>query len=78
VELEKPESDEDKATIKRLLENHAKLTDSPVAKGILADWENEQRWFVKVMPTDYRNALARMAEIEDAARRLGQRQTAKV
>src|SRR5205807_1374636 len=41
VELEKPESEEDKATIKKLLENHAKLTDSPVAKGILADWDNE-------------------------------------
>ena len=77
VLLEKPDTVEDKATIKRLLENHAKLTDSPVAKGILADWENELRWFVKVMPTDYRNALAKMSEIEEAAKRLGQLQTAK-
>ena len=61
--------------IKRLLENHAKLTDSPVAKAILADWENELRWFVKVMPTDYRNALAKMGEIEEAANRLGKLQT---
>jgi glutamate synthase domain-containing protein 3 len=77
VELEKPETADDKATIRRLLENHAKLTDSPVAKAILADWDNELRWFVKVMPTDYRNALAKMGEIEEAAKRLGQRQTAK-
>jgi len=27
------------------------------------------------MPTDYRNALLRMKEIEDAAKRLSQRQT---
>ena len=29
------------------------------------------------MPTDYRNALAKMKEIEEAAKRLAQRQTAK-
>ena len=75
VELEKPETDDDKATIKRLLENHVKFTDSPVAKAILGDWENELRWFVKVMPTDYRNALAKMIESEEAAKRLGKLQT---
>jgi glutamate synthase domain-containing protein 3 len=78
VELEQPDKPEDIDLLRRLLENHAKLTDSPIAKSILADWDNELRWFVKVMPTDYRNALAKMAEIEEAARRLSQRQTAKV
>ena len=75
VELEKPETDDDKSTLKRLLENHVKFTDSPVAKSILADWDNELRWFVKVMPTDYRNALAKMIELEEAAKRLGTLQT---
>jgi glutamate synthase domain-containing protein 2/glutamate synthase domain-containing protein 3 len=77
VELEQLE-DEDKSEVKRLLENHANLTGSPIAKGILGEWENEVRWFIKVMPTDYKNALAKKAEIEEAARRLSQRQTAKV
>jgi glutamate synthase domain-containing protein 2/glutamate synthase domain-containing protein 1/glutamate synthase domain-containing protein 3 len=78
VELEQPDKPEDIDLLRRLLENHAKLTDSPIAKSILADWDNELRWFVKVMPTDYRIALEKMAEIEEAARRLSQRQTAKV
>jgi len=30
-----------------------------VAKAILDDWENELRWFVKVMPNDYRRVLER-------------------
>jgi glutamate synthase domain-containing protein 2/glutamate synthase domain-containing protein 3 len=75
VELEKP-TDADQADLKKLLQNHHQLTGSPVAKAILDDWANEVRWFIKVMPTDYRNALARMKEIEDAARQLSQRQTA--
>jgi len=37
-------------------------TSSPLAKRILADWENEQKHFVKVMPTDYKKALQRIAE----------------
>ena len=73
VALETPDG-EDASTIRRLLENHAKLTDSPVAKGIIADWDKELRYFVKVMPTDYRNALNKMAESEAAASRLGQQQ----
>jgi glutamate synthase (NADPH/NADH) large chain len=69
-------TDADQVDLKRLLENHVKLTESPVAKSIVDDWAKEVRWFIKVMPTDYRNALARMKEIEDAAKRLSQRQTA--
>jgi glutamate synthase domain-containing protein 3 len=78
VTLEKPDQPDDIATLRRLLENHVKLTGSVVAKGILEDWEKELRWFVKVMPNDYRNALARKAEIEERAKKLGQRQAAGV
>ncbi|HWP39292.1 MAG TPA: glutamate synthase-related protein, partial [Tepidisphaeraceae bacterium] len=78
VELEKPDKPEDIATIKRLLENHARYTGSPIAKNILADFENEIRWFVKVMPTDYRRVLEHQAEVEERARKLAQRQTATV
>ena len=74
VDLEKP-TEADQIELKRLLENHLRFTDSPVAKSILDDWAKEVRWFIKVMPTDYRNALLRMKEIEDAAKRLSQRQT---
>jgi len=57
VELEKPDTQEDQGTIRQLLENHYKFTDSPLAKAVLDDFEKELRWFVKVMPTDYRRVL---------------------
>ncbi len=63
VSFEKLESDEDKDTVKRLLENHVKFTNSPVAAAILKDWENELRWFVKVMPNDYKRVLDEKAKL---------------
>src|SRR5688500_9414658 len=63
VTLETPDTPEDVRTIRRLLENHVKLTNSPVARSILDDWERELRYFVKVMPNDYRRVLDRQAEL---------------
>jgi glutamate synthase domain-containing protein 3 len=57
VELEKPDQPEDHKTLRRLLENHYQFTGSPLAKAVLDDFENELRWFVKVMPTDYRRII---------------------
>jgi glutamate synthase (NADPH) large chain len=76
VDLESPEtfSPDDVSTIRRLLENHHRYTASPVAKAILDDFEKEIRWFVKVMPTDYRRVLQHKAEIEAKATMLGKRQ----
>ncbi len=62
VSFEKLESDDDKDAVKRLLENHVKLTNSPVAAAIVKDWENELRWFVKVMPNDYKRVLEEKAK----------------
>ncbi|MGD0463324.1 MAG: glutamate synthase-related protein [Tepidisphaeraceae bacterium] len=74
VELERPDRAEDVKTIRRLLENHRKHTGSTVAKAILDDFEQELKWFVKVMPTDYRRVLEHRAEVEEKARMLAQRQ----
>jgi glutamate synthase domain-containing protein 3 len=74
VSLEAPDKPEDIETIRRLLENHVRFTESPVAQGILNDWENELRRFVKVMPNDYRRVLEHQAEIEARARALAERQ----
>ena len=73
VTLESPDKAEDKATIRRLLENHVKFTQSPVAQAILADWDKELKYFVKVMPNDYRRVLDHQAEIERRAQELAQR-----
>jgi glutamate synthase (NADPH/NADH) large chain len=73
VELEKADTPDDIATIQRLLGNHVKFTGSTVAKAVLDDFEKELRWFVKVMPTDYRRVLEHQAEIEERARQLSAR-----
>ena len=74
VDLERPEKPEDIATIRRLLENHLLFTDSPVAREILANWDRDFRYFVKVMPTDYRRVLENQVAIEERARKLAQKQ----
>nr|WP_315149980.1 glutamate synthase large subunit [uncultured Flavobacterium sp.] len=61
VALETLEED-DLAKLKHLIKNHSMYTNSPLAKRILGDWENESRHFIKVMPTDYKKALQRLAE----------------
>jgi glutamate synthase domain-containing protein 3 len=78
ITLEKPDKPEDIQLIRRMIENHFKYTQSPVAKDILDNWDNELRRFMKVMPNDYRRVLENMAAIEEKARKLSQRQTAGV
>ena len=75
VSLEKPDQPEDVATIRRLLENHVNFTGSPIAKSILDDWDRELRYFVKVIPNDYKRVLANLAEIEARAAALSRTQT---
>ena len=77
VELEKADKADDKRTITRLLESHFRYTGSTVAKSILDDLETELRWFVKVMPTDYRRVMENQKQIEEQARMLSQRQTVR-
>ena len=57
-----PLKEEDTTELRRLIKNHSLYTSSPLAKRLLADWENEQRNFIKVMPTDYKKALQRMED----------------
>ena len=61
VGLENP-STEDLNHIEELLNNHIKYTASSKATVIINQWEKEQKNFIKVMPTDYKKALARLAE----------------
>jgi glutamate synthase domain-containing protein 3 len=51
----------DEAILKRLIENHAKYTDSRRAKELLADWARYRAKFVKVFPKEYRRALTENA-----------------
>ncbi len=56
--------DEDAADLKGWIENHVKYTNSNLAKRLLADWDNSLKNFVRIMPTEYKKALARLAKGE--------------
>jgi glutamate synthase domain-containing protein 3 len=53
---------DDVETVQALVAEHARRTGSPVAERLLAGWSGQVPPFVKVMPRDYKAALARLAE----------------
>ena len=58
----KVEEAEDKAALKKLVENHYNATLSPLAQRLLENWETEIKNFTKVLPEEYRQALLRLEE----------------
>jgi len=61
VELEELTDPRDIAELKSYIEEHVQMTQSTAAQAILKDWENALRKFHKVMPKDFKRALAQMA-----------------
>ena len=59
--------EEDLTKLRRLLRNHSMYTNSPLAKRILENWENQRKHFIKVMPIDYKKALLRIAKEKEAS-----------
>jgi glutamate synthase domain-containing protein 2/glutamate synthase domain-containing protein 1/glutamate synthase domain-containing protein 3 len=55
----------DAIELHELVEEHHLRTQSPVAARLLRDWDAALASLVKVMPHDYKRALAEMAEAED-------------
>jgi glutamate synthase (NADPH/NADH) large chain len=51
---------QDGARLRQLIENHWHYTGSSQAAKLLADWEFYRQKFVKVMPMEYRRALAEL------------------
>jgi glutamate synthase (ferredoxin) len=71
VDLE-PLDGQDLDYVKRMITRHVEFTGSTRGREILDRWEAEQSRFVKVMPTDYKRALAelrKLAEQEQAEAR---------
>jgi glutamate synthase domain-containing protein 3 len=56
--LEAVESDDDIATLRKLLENHRDYTESKRATEILAHWELALPKFVKVISAEYKRLLS--------------------
>ncbi len=67
VDLEPLVEPQDEATLKRLIENHQKYTNSRRAAEILEKWPQYRARFVKVFPKEYRRALAELAHKKVAA-----------
>jgi glutamate synthase (NADPH/NADH) large chain len=67
VDLEPLSDPEDEATLKRMVENHARYTNSKRAQGILAGWSQYRAKFVKIFPKEYRRALAELGQKKVAA-----------
>jgi len=63
VGLEKPD-DEDFATLKSAIEEHAINTKSTRAAKILAEWQSFALKFVKVMPQDYKRVLQSLKKVQ--------------
>lgn len=62
VDIEPVVEPTDKDFLKRYIERHVKYTGSKYAAGILASWDEMLPRFVKVMPMDYKKALAKLRE----------------
>ena len=61
IELEKPDT-QDLDIISELIQSHFTFTSSEIAKKIINNWENKSKLFVKVMPTEYKLALEKLAQ----------------
>jgi glutamate synthase domain-containing protein 3 len=57
-------SEADAIELHGLIEEHHLRTQSPVAARVLREWDTVLPQFVKVMPHDYKRALAELAETE--------------
>ena len=57
-------SEEDAAELKAIIEKHVLYTESKKGARLLADWNASLDNFVKVMPTEYKRALERLATEE--------------
>jgi len=66
VDLEEVTQAEEAIALKGMIEKHLEYTGSGSAKEILADWKHNAAKFLKVMPRDFKRAMADLA-VEKAA-----------
>jgi len=62
VDIESVTDPKDINLLRELIEKHATFTGSEYSSKILANWQQILPYFVKVMPIDYKAALARLAQ----------------
>ncbi len=62
VELEDLSEPSDRDTVRSLIQKHVEYTHSARGRGVLDHWNDLVGKFVKVMPSDYKAALAKLEE----------------
>ncbi|MBA0657303.1 hypothetical protein Goklo_009597 [Gossypium klotzschianum] len=68
VDLDKIEEEEDIVTLKMMIQQHQRHTNSQLAREVLADLESLLPKFIKVFPRDYKRVLAKMKDQEASER----------
>ncbi|CAI9092539.1 OLC1v1027805C1 [Oldenlandia corymbosa var. corymbosa] len=66
VDLDRVEEEDDILTLKMMIQQHQRHTNSLLAKEVLANFDNLLPKFVKVFPRDYKRVLAAMKDEEAA------------
>ena len=66
----------DAERLHQLIENQARYTGSKKAQAILDDWDNNLPKFVKVMPVEFRRALAEIQQAQTGDMNIGLRRSA--
>ncbi|CAH9140885.1 unnamed protein product [Cuscuta epithymum] len=64
VDLDRVEDEDDIMTVKMMIQQHQRHTNSKVAKEVLADFDNVLPKFIKVFPREYKRVLTSMKESE--------------
>jgi glutamate synthase domain-containing protein 2/glutamate synthase domain-containing protein 1/glutamate synthase domain-containing protein 3 len=77
VELE-PLDAGDLEYLKGRIEKHVEYTDSTRGRAILDGWKTEQSRFVKVMPTDYKRAIAELRKLAEQEQQEARQQEVNV
>ncbi|XP_016737323.2 glutamate synthase [NADH], amyloplastic isoform X3 [Gossypium hirsutum] len=68
VDLDKIEEEEDIVTLKMMIQQHQRHTNSQLAREVLANFESLLPKFIKVFPRDYKRVLAKMKDQEASER----------
>ncbi|MBA0718894.1 hypothetical protein Golax_006613 [Gossypium laxum] len=68
VDLDKIEEEEDIVTLKMMIQQHQRHTNSQLAREVLADFESLLPKFIKVFPRDYKRVLAKRKDQEASER----------
>ncbi|KAL6321161.1 hypothetical protein AAG906_012933 [Vitis piasezkii] len=72
VDLDKVEKEEDIMTLRMMIQQHQRHTNSQLAKDILADFDKLLPKFIKVFPRDYKRVIESMKQEEASKKALEQ------